>query len=349
MRDFKGVHERIEPRFGNDRLESEPESAATSAQVMHDVLLDAGERRTRRNDFAPRPKAPIAQREQGYANASPQNKRATRRLPAPNATRKWRFSGFNRTLITSVLLVILVFALYLLREPLIKVFERPIKSVVVEGEFNLITKARATELISREIDGDFLQLNLMRLKSALLVDPWVEKVTLNRRWPDTLVVKIVEQKPIARWDDGFLNQRGEIVRVDDATALSGLPWLQGNEANAIEILQQYQDFSQILRSRGLDILALKCDNKKSWRLTIKNHVEIALGRDQVMEKIRRFVTVYDTKLNGVWADVKAIDLRYSNGVAVRWVADSEMAKKYIKSQPQVDAAVSTTQVLPRIN
>mgnify|MGYP006181193027 FL=1 len=104
-----------------------------------------------------------------------------------------------------------------------------------------------------------------------------------------------------------------------------------------------------MRSRGLEVLALKCDNKKSWRLTIKNHVEIALGRDQVMEKMRRFVTVYDTKLNSVWTDVKAIDLRYSNGVAVRWVADSEMAKKYIKSQPQVGVAVPATKVLPQIN
>ena len=31
----------------------------------------------------------------------------------------------------------------------------------------------------------------------------------------------------------------------------------------------------------------------------KNDVEIAIGRDQVMEKLRRFVTVYDNFLNSV--------------------------------------------------
>ena len=220
---------------------------------------------------------------------------------------------------------------------------------MVEGEFQLISKQRATELIGNEIDGDFLQLDLMELKEALLSDPWVEKVTLNRRWPDTLVVKIIEQKPIARWGDGFLNQRGEIIRVEEAGPLSGLPWLQGNEADAIEILQQYQDLSQILRSRGLDVLELKCDNKKSWRLTVKNHVEIAIGRDQVMEKIRRFVTVYDAHLSSVWSDVKAIDVRYTNGVAVRWVADSAMAKKYIKSPLQVGVPAPANSVSPQVH
>jgi len=46
-----------------------------------------------------------------------------------------------------------------------------------------------------------------------------------------------------------------------------------------------------------------------------------------MEKLRRFVTVYDKFLNSVWGDVAGIDVRYTNGVAVRWKPDSDMAKK----------------------
>jgi cell division protein FtsQ len=363
MRDMKG--ERIEPRIGNERA-----NAATSARsmrsaeaerdnrkepvvetrVVRDVLLESPSSRYVAPDLPVARQDAPAKRERGYANVSPQGRRSGGEQKKAVRARKffwqsWNFSWVNRKLGAVLFVIGLVFGVYWISGPVAKVFERPIKSVVVEGEFNLITKQRATELISNEIDGDFLQLDLMQLKNALLGDPWVEKVTLNRRWPDTLVVKITEQKPIARWGDGFLNQRGEIVRVEEASKLSGLPWLQGSEADAPEILQQYQDLSQILRSRGLEVIALKCDNKKSWRLTIKNHVEIALGRDQVMEKIRRFVTVYDTHLSNVWMDVRAIDVRYTNGVAVRWVADSEMAKKYIKSQAQTTVPVPVTRTV----
>jgi cell division protein FtsQ len=215
--------------------------------------------------------------------------------------------------------------------PLTELFQRPIKSVTVEGEFHFISQERATQLIMQEIDEDFLQIDLSKIKSVLLEDPWVEKVTLTRRWPDTLVVKIAEQKPIARWDQGFLNQRGDIVRVKEMKGLDHLPWLQGEEIYAAEILQQYQDLSLLLRPKGLEILALHCDSKKSWRLTLKNDVEIAIGRDQVMEKMRRFVTVYEAQLNQVWQDVKSIDVRYSNGVAVRWIEGSDTAKKMISN------------------
>ncbi|HCS63951.1 MAG TPA: cell division protein FtsQ [Cellvibrio sp.] len=369
MRDMKG--ERIEPRIGNEKADpadaksgrrnraaetardSRRESAATS-RVVRDVLLDSPSSRYVPPDLPVAPQDGKVKRERGYTKASPQGRRErdTGQKTGRTGKKFWRSrnsSWINRKLGAVVFLVGLCLGIYWVSGPVAKVFERPIKSVVVEGDFNFITKQRATELIGNEIDGDFLQLDLMRLKNALLGDPWVEKVTLNRRWPDTLVVKIAEQKPIARWGDGFLNQRGEIVLVDEASKLSGLPWLQGNEADAPEILQQYQDLSQLLRSRGLEVIALKCDNKKSWRLTIKNHVEIALGRDQVMEKMRRFVTVYDTQLSNIWLDVKAIDLRYTNGVAVRWVADSAMARKYIKSQAQVKLPTPAASVTPQIN
>lgn len=274
-------------------------------------------------------------RERGYNKVSPQGGKATI-APAKmsavdevraNVSRKIIYRGLGLLLLVSAFAGIAYFA----AEPLTHLLERPLKSVAVEGQFQYLPKDRAMELIEREIDGDFLQLNLTRLKNELQEDPWVDHVYLSRRWPDTLVVKIAEQTPIARWDaNGFLNQRGEIIRVKETDKLLGLPWLQGNEINAREIMQQYQDLSTLLRSRGLEIVALKCDNKKSWRLTLKNEKEIAIGREEVMEKLRRFVTVYDKFLSSVWSDVKAIDVRYSNGVSVQWIPDSETAKKYLK-------------------
>src|SRR5690606_38898396 len=221
---------------------------------------------------------------------------------------------------------------YFAVKPVAQMLERPLSQVSVEGEFRYVGKERTMELISAELDGDFLQLDLMRLKSALEADPWVEYAALGRRWPDILLVKIIEQKPIARWGEhGFMNQRGEIIHVDSTTALMELPRLDGDETDARKIMQQYQDLAQLLRSRGLEILALSSDKKRSWRVTLKGGVEIAIGRDQVMEKMRRFITVYDHHLKELWTDIKSIDVRYTNGIAVQWQAESAASKQFIKS------------------
>lgn len=354
MRDFKGPTERIEPSFGADPLMDVPvrrrravadntsevspppvrkEKDEVSPRVSTDILLDSASATSKdsRDAVSPRFTSPPDQVRPIKRRASSNKQRVPMRQGSGYLS-----SLMNRRNGMILLMLLLAVAVYFSASPLMSALERPIKSVVVEGEFNFITKQRATELISNEIDNDFLQVDLTQIKTALLNDPWVEKVSLERRWPDTLVVKIAEQKPIARWGNGFLNQRGEIIRDVNIEHLSGLPWLQGNESDAVEILQQYQELSQVLRSRGLDVIALHCDNKKAWRLTVKNHVEIAMGSDQIMEKIRRFVTVYDAYLNNVWNDVKTIDVRYSNGIAVRWVPDSEMAKKHVRTPLQVD-------------
>lgn len=240
----------------------------------------------------------------------------------------WLKRSIGIVLLLSVTAVVIYFSI----GPITKFLDRPLASVMVEGDFKYISKQRAMDLITAEIHDEFLQLDLMAIKAALENEPWIEQAALARRWPDALEVKITEQKPIARWgEEGFLSQRGEIIRVGAQEELNDLPLLQGSEVDANKVLQQYQDLSQLLRSRGLDVIALTCDSKKSWRLTLNNNVEIAIGRYQVMEKIRRFVTVYDQHLQPVWQNVESIDVRYTNGVAVKWSAGSDAEKFYIKS------------------
>lgn len=306
---------KVEPSFSVSRKDTSANMESRSRVIFDEPATARAE--------------PQFRRERGYNHVLPQGTSSAVDEVRVKVTKKIVYRALGLLLLLGAFAGIAYFA----TEPVTRLLERPLKSVAVESQFQFLPKDRAMELINNEIDGDFLQLNLERLKSVLQSDPWVDRVSLNRRWPDTLVVKIAEQKPIARWDaNGFLNQRGEIIRVNETDKLVGLPWLQGNEKNAREIMQQYQDVATLLRTRGLEIISLKCDNKKSWRLTLKNDVEIAIGRDQVMEKLRRFVTVYDNFLADIWGDVKAIDVRYPNGVSVRWLPDSETAKKYLKPE-----------------
>lgn len=287
---------------------------------MADERIFADEPIVARPELGDRRAAPAAdkvlRRPQGYQRVTP-------RGGAEQGDDSQSRRSLWRSLVIVIFLVGTGAGIYYGMDPLRELLERPLTSVAVEGEFIHVSKARTTELISAELNDDFLQLDLMRLKQVLEQDPWVERASIGRRWPDTLVVRIVEQKPIARWGDtGFMNQRGEIIQVSDAqTQLLSLPLLEGEVTDAGLILRQYQDLVRLLRTRGLDVIALKSDAKKSWRMTLAGDVELVVGRDQVMEKVSRFIRVYDRHLQARWADVRRADLRYTNGVAVEWKAE----------------------------
>ena len=64
-----------------------------------------------------------------------------------------------------------------------------------------------------------------------------------------------------------------------------------------------------------------------FALTLSNGIEVVLGRDQVTERFDRFVTVYQERLVSRANEVKRVDARYSNGVAVKWKPDATASGK----------------------
>ena len=200
-----------------------------------------------------------------------------------------------------------------------QIIDRPVAQINVNGEFSYVSRQQVIDVVSPAINQHFLQLDLAGIKEVLEQEAWVDKASVGRRWPNQLDVSIVEQKPIARWSDrGFLNQRGELIETQLGSELMALPMLNAEAHSKAEVMAQYQDLAVLLRSRNLLIGGLVSDDKRAWTVSLPSGLEIRVGRNQVMEKMKRFLQVYDEELRQHINDVESVDVRYSNGVAVRW-------------------------------
>ncbi|MDO3382808.1 cell division protein FtsQ/DivIB [Gilvimarinus algae] len=206
------------------------------------------------------------------------------------------------------------------------VMRHPVEEVKVEGSFVQLSREEATALISRAIDREFVELDLTELKRDIERHPWVERAVVARSLPSALTVTLIEQVPIARWGEvGFLNQRGEVIHTSQAKTLEHLPQLMGRESESTKIMQQYQDLSRVLRSRSLSITRLWVDHLGTWRIALEGGAELTLGKDELPEKIQRFLWVYDEHLIQNFEAVARVDLRYANGLAVAWSDEYEVS------------------------
>ena len=59
-------------------------------------------------------------------------------------------------------------------------------------------------------------------------------------------------------------------------------------------------------------------DRGSWFLTTQDGIEVLLGRDDVVDKMQRFLTVDQLMLSERREQIARVDLRYSNGMAVAW-------------------------------
>lgn len=202
------------------------------------------------------------------------------------------------------------------------VFEKidlPIGVILVRGQYSQVDQAQIQKMVEPLLSGGFISLDLQRIREGLERHPWIEEVSISRKWPDGLVIRLVEEVPIARWgDSAFLNHRGERLEIGDNSMLSHLPLLKGVEYSERQMMRSYRQMAQLLQPAELRIAALRRDARDAWRLTLTNDLELVIGRDQIIEKMRRFLLVWDQRLKTRAAEVVRVDIRYDNGVAVQW-------------------------------
>ncbi|MCV6625697.1 MAG: cell division protein FtsQ/DivIB [Cellvibrionaceae bacterium] len=244
-------------------------------------------------------------------------KRGAVRKASPVAREKIRWGYFLSIVVLLGLAAVLV---EYGRQPLLEMADRPVAKVVVEGEFRHLNKDRVVKRLQGVIDRSFLQLKLDKIKAEIEADPWVERAVLSRRWPDQLLVQVVEQIAIARWEDtGFLSVRGEVIESEDATELlADLPLLHGPTESAAQVMENYKSFNQLLGQIDLSIVALRADERLSWQAQLSNNWRLELGRHEINSKIERLLRVYPRTLQEHAGRIEAIDLRYENGFSVSW-------------------------------
>ncbi|MCY1212145.1 Cell division protein FtsQ [compost metagenome] len=236
----------------------------------------------------------------------------SRRLPKPSF-------GFLRKLAWPVMLVVLGFGAYEAAQRVLPYADRPIAKVNVQGDLSYISQEAVQQRIAPFIAASFFSIDLAGMRRELEQMPWIAHAEVRRVWPDQVMVRLEEQLPIARWgDEALLNNQGQAFAPRELAHYEQLPQLWGPQRAQEQVMQQYQMLSQMLRPLGFSIVRLELRERGSWFLSTGQGVELLLGRDHLVEKMRRFISIYEKTLKDQIANIERVDLRYPNGLAVAW-------------------------------
>jgi cell division protein FtsQ len=203
----------------------------------------------------------------------------------------------------------------------------PVRTVDVEGRFVHLQQARLLGELAPLAEQGFFAAQVGAMQERLQQMPWVEQVSVRRVWPDRLSVQVREQQAIAHWGEhGLLNPRAQVFEPEAPVELPGLPHFDGPDGHQTRVLEMYQQMLGILQPLQLGIDSLELDARRTWRVQLSNGLTVEVGRNDPVERVTRFVRVYPAILAAGEGRVVAVDLRYSNGFAVRWQPVDEEAK-----------------------
>lgn len=214
----------------------------------------------------------------------------------------------------------------------------PFKSIQIFGELSWIDRDSLNQLILDNIDGGFFSLNISQLKAHLEQQPWIESIAVRRVWPDVLQITANEQQPVAVWNGSHvINRYGELFDPVDQNLPTYLVNVSGPEGSHHLAMNHYFAIEKLFQEVGLRISSLEINDRRSIQIFLTNGVRLLLGRvrdeGESADEVRRFVMAYRGRLSSRFEDIALVDLRYTNGLAVRW-------KKHTTTEKQTLGAAS---------
>jgi cell division protein FtsQ len=166
-------------------------------------------------------------------------------------------------------------------------------------------------------------LSVHKLQQDLLSLDWADRVSIERVWPDTLKITVVEKEPVAYWNHELMTGDGKLFRLGKEQMDLKLPELSGPKNQQLDVLQNYQKLSKLLSSYGLHAASLQLRDNQAWELALTNGVQLHLGKRDLEQRLQRFCKAYPTVFADKPERLLSVDLRYARGMAVQWKQQME--------------------------
>ena len=184
------------------------------------------------------------------------------------------------------------------------------------------------EIFNNYKNSSIFSVDLSKIHREILKNNWVSQNYVERVLPDTIKIKIVENVPIAIWQNNIGNnivtKDGKLLlNVDINKFKNKLPIINGNKAN-----QNISSLLDILKSNEFlarEIWSLSFINMRRWDLHFKQGLVIRLPSENVNQAWKIASSLYE-KYNILHLGLIEIDLRNTNQILGKINFDKEFYK-----------------------
>lgn len=209
---------------------------------------------------------------------------------------------------------------------LMSALDRPVRRIIVEGSFQRVAPPEIEAAVSGVLKDGLASLDLDEVRQAIEGLEWVDTAVVQRRWPDAVQVVVIEQVAAAQWNDaGLLNARGELFIRNARYLPPELPLLAGPPGSERSVAQLYLDAQGRLLETGLRLTGVRVDARGAWEIEVDNGLMVRLGRQSVTDRLERFIRLAGPMVAKRTAEIRYVDMRYTNGFSVGWNKRSAVA------------------------
>jgi cell division protein FtsQ len=259
--------------------------------------------------------------------------RDTRKMKPVRAPVRWRLWGWVALLgvlgVSTAMGALRVrrFALY---DPQFKLSRSHPDSLILDG-VKYASRWKVQRVFAPDFERSIFAVPLAERRRRLLAIDWVEDATISRLWPDRLVVRIRERRPVA-----FVYMRSGVLLIDAYGVLLDMPGPKGTPVQFTfpvlsGVREDESEERRRERVRGLlrmeeelgplakDMLELNAADPENLRLVAHvegRAIELIMGNDNFPRRYQNFLNHY-AEIRRRSPEVKTFDLRLDDRITTK--------------------------------
>lgn len=242
-------------------------------------------------------------------------------------------AGMKHFISVALVMLLMIVSAWQLRAWMDKSSTMPIKYVRVEGQLTNLPQEEITKALSPLVKAGYFTLDSEGMVNKVQDLAWVREARIRRVWPDTIVVSVVEQNPVAVWNEShMLNEQGDVFKPSGDVTSFGLPLLAGVEEKKRDILLVKEKVDASIRNLDLSVKQLSLAEHGSWSVVLNNGVTLMIGNKAPENEVSKSLRVLASLDRNLIGQAQVMDLRYPNGVAVTWKEGFVLGKPSEKKQ-----------------
>ncbi|MEC7488718.1 MAG: cell division protein FtsQ/DivIB [Pseudomonadota bacterium] len=191
------------------------------------------------------------------------------------------------------------------------------ESVILQGH-RYETSKKITEVLQIKRDTPMLSIDLIAARSRLEALPWIRVASVEREFPSTVRVRIVERRPLALWQRKnqlvLVDDEGIVITSQNLERFHNLLILVGKDApkhavSLITMLAREPDLQQRVNA------AVRVGARR-WNIRMDNGIFVRLPENRAQDAWHRLATL-ERKHKLLKQDLLSIDLRIPDHLIVR--------------------------------
>jgi cell division protein FtsQ len=174
------------------------------------------------------------------------------------------------------------------------------------------------EALGVERGSAILGLDIAAARARLLALPWIAEASVERLLPDMIVVRIIERRPLALWQNhaqfALIDTNGEVIQRSDLDRFADLLIVVGDDAAKeaealVAILERQPELRDQVEA------AIRIGGRR-WNLRLANGIDVRLPEENPDGAWARLAE-YERTHQVLQRDIQVLDLRFADQLIVR--------------------------------